>query len=185
MASPTAPVAFDASEPVTFSFPVSAVVIVSTSWPPVTPIGPREAVQPMSAFCSIWDTGLSALPEKLRGVLLSAMCAPDLRGTQGMFSYYTTRPGREGERIGGEVHRVARNGDTIRADLIGPDNPFLAERGVLKTPFVVTLKGDQTVLNIDGNRHELRADLARQFGELFDHAHAVAADSHDFIDELT
>jgi predicted AlkP superfamily phosphohydrolase/phosphomutase len=26
-------------------------------------------------------------PEKLRGVLLSAMCVPDLRGTQGMFSY--------------------------------------------------------------------------------------------------
>ena len=50
-------------------------------------------------------------PEKLRGVLLSAMCTPDLRGTQGMFSYYTTRPEREGERIGGEVHRVVRTGD--------------------------------------------------------------------------
>ena len=37
MASPTAPVALDASEPVTFSFPVSAVVSDSTSWPPVDP----------------------------------------------------------------------------------------------------------------------------------------------------
>src|SRR5262249_8000925 len=29
-------------------------------------------------------------PEKLRGVQLAAMCVPDLRGTQGMFSHYTT-----------------------------------------------------------------------------------------------
>ena len=72
IASPTAPVAFDDSEPVTFSFPVSAVVSDSTSWPPVAPIGPREAVQPMSAFCSTCDTGLSALPEKLRGAPRSA-----------------------------------------------------------------------------------------------------------------
>ena len=43
-------------------------------------------------------------PEKLRGVLLSAMCVPDLRGTQGMFSHYTTRRRDEGEKIGGEVH---------------------------------------------------------------------------------
>ena len=71
-ASPTAPVALAASEPVTFSFPFSAVVSDSTSWPPVAPIDPREAVQPMSAFCSTCDTGLSALPEKLRGVPRSA-----------------------------------------------------------------------------------------------------------------
>src|SRR5262249_54087100 len=30
-------------------------------------------------------------PEKLRGVQLSAMCVPDLRGTQGTFSHYTTK----------------------------------------------------------------------------------------------
>ena len=43
-------------------------------------------------------------PEKLRGVLLSAMCVPDLRGTQGMFSHYTTKPADDGEKTGGEVH---------------------------------------------------------------------------------
>ena len=35
-------------------------------------IGPREAVQPMSAFCRSCDTGLSALPAKLRGAARSA-----------------------------------------------------------------------------------------------------------------
>ena len=35
-------------------------------------IGPREAVQPMSAFSRICDIGLSALPLKFRGALRSA-----------------------------------------------------------------------------------------------------------------
>jgi hypothetical protein len=40
-------------------------------------------------FSSIIRVPITFPPEKLRGVLLSAMCVPDLRGTQGMFS--TTR----------------------------------------------------------------------------------------------
>src|SRR5438552_246300 len=58
--------------------------------------------------------------EKLRGVQLSAMCVPDLRGTQGMFSHYTTKPKPEGEKTGGEVHSVVRQGNAVRAELVGP-----------------------------------------------------------------
>src|SRR5262245_43012388 len=102
-------------------------------------------------FSSIIRVPITFPPEKLRGVLLSAMCVPDLRGTQGTFSYYTTRPEREGERIGGEVRRVVRQGDVIRAELIGPENPYLDQRSVLKSPFVVTTNGpDRAVLKIDG-----------------------------------
>src|SRR5262249_10216755 len=107
-------------------------------------------------FSSIIRVPITFPPEKVRGVLLSAMCVPDLRGTQGMFSYYTTRPQREGERIGGEVHRVVRQGDVIRAELIGPENPYLVERGILKAPFEVVLRGGKVVLTIDGEKHELR-----------------------------
>jgi predicted AlkP superfamily phosphohydrolase/phosphomutase len=102
-------------------------------------------------------------PEKLRGVLLSAMCAPDLRGTQGMFSYYTTRPEREGERIGGEVHRVTRTGNAIRAHLVGPENPLVSDRSVLKVPFVVTLKGETAVLKLDGVKYPLRINEYTQW----------------------
>src|SRR5262249_32098416 len=111
-------------------------------------------------FSSIIRVPITFPPEKLNGVLLSAMCAPDLRGTQGMFSYYTTRPQREGERTGGEVHRVTRTSNTIRAHLVGPDNPFRVERQAVRAPFVVTVKGpDRAVLTIEGTRHELRKDI--------------------------
>jgi predicted AlkP superfamily phosphohydrolase/phosphomutase len=110
-------------------------------------------------FSSIIRVPITFPPEKLRGVLLSAMCAPDLRGTQGMFSYYTTRSQEDGEHTGGEVHRVTRDGNTIRAHLIGPENPYRTDHSILQAPFVVTIRsgGDErAVLKIDGTKRELR-----------------------------
>src|SRR5579871_3029175 len=54
------------------TLPVIGVDSDSMSWPPVALIGPREAVQPMSAFCRTCAAGLSALPEKVFCALRSA-----------------------------------------------------------------------------------------------------------------
>jgi predicted AlkP superfamily phosphohydrolase/phosphomutase len=99
-------------------------------------------------------------PEKLWGVLLSAMCVPDLRGTQGMFSFYTTRVLDEGEKIGGEVHHVKCTGGTVEAHLVGPQNPLIAAAGEMRLPFTVVLKDEQTaVLKIGNDRFELKKDV--------------------------
>jgi predicted AlkP superfamily phosphohydrolase/phosphomutase len=95
-------------------------------------------------------------PEKLRGVQLSAMCVPDLRGTQGTFSHYTTRERVEGEKTGGEVHRVARVGNSVRGHLVGPINPLRAELGALKAHFTVMIKDpNRAVLTIAGIKYQL------------------------------
>lgn len=96
-------------------------------------------------------------PEKLRGVQLSAMCVPDLRGTQGTFSHYTTKPPREKEKTGGEVHVVARIGKKVQADLIGPQHPLRADLGPLKAPFTVIIEDrDRAALKIGGSKYRLR-----------------------------
>jgi predicted AlkP superfamily phosphohydrolase/phosphomutase len=96
-------------------------------------------------------------PEKLRGVQLSAMCVPDLRGTQGMFSHYTTIPPRDKEKTGGEVHVVTRTANRVRADLIGPQHPLRQDLGPLKAPFVVTIEdGQRASLEIGGSTYSLR-----------------------------
>ncbi len=96
-------------------------------------------------------------PEKFRGVQLSAMCVPDLRGTQGMFSHFTTRPPSKDEKTGGEVHHVARSGDTVRGELTGPPDPLRPDRGNLKLPFTVRVTDpERAVLRIAGAAHELR-----------------------------
>ena len=111
-------------------------------------------------FSSIIRVPITFPPEKLRGVLLSAMCAPDLRGTQGMFSHYTTQPRARGRahRRRSASRRARRQHDSRRPHRSGePISQPNAE--ILKTPFVVTIKGDErAVLKIDGTKHELREE---------------------------
>ncbi len=108
-------------------------------------------------FNSIIRVPITFPPEKLHGVQLSAMCVPDLRGTQGVFSQYTSQPPEDGEKTGGEVHYVQRVGNTVQADLIGPQNPRSADQEPLKLPMLITLQGpDNAVLRINGSKYLLR-----------------------------
>jgi predicted AlkP superfamily phosphohydrolase/phosphomutase len=98
-------------------------------------------------------------PDKLRGVQLSAMCVPDLRGTQGTFTHYTTKNLADKDKTGGEVRVVEKVGNKIRAELIGPQNPVRADLGPLTIPFTVTIKDrGEATLKIGGAGHTLRQD---------------------------
>jgi predicted AlkP superfamily phosphohydrolase/phosphomutase len=111
-------------------------------------------------FNAILRVPITFPPEKVRGVQLSAMCAPDLRGTQGMFSHYTTRPQQDKERTGGEVHAVTWAGKKIQGVLIGPQDPLRKETRDLKVPFTVTVQDPgRAVLKINGEKHPLRLGM--------------------------
>jgi len=64
-------------------------------------------------------------PEKFRGHLLSGMCAPDLKGSQGTFSFYTSDPEKIRKREGGLAIPVEIKGDTIETYISGPENTKL------------------------------------------------------------
>jgi len=107
-------------------------------------------------FSSVIRVPVTFPPEKMHGVQLSAMCTPDLRGSQGMFSYYTTRPSEDGEGTGGECYRVIIEQDTIKTELVGPQHPMLDTKSHLKCPFEVTLNGDgRATLKINGRKYRL------------------------------
>nr|WP_202799924.1 alkaline phosphatase family protein [Schlesneria paludicola] len=78
-------------------------------------------------------------PEKLRGVQLSAMCVPDLRGTQGEFTHFTTKPLDANTCYGGETVSVSREGQIVASELTGPPHPTNPKSGSLKLPFRVTI----------------------------------------------
>ncbi len=88
-------------------------------------------------------------PEKLNGVQLSAMCVPDLRGTQGTFSQYTTRPKSDQGKVGGDVHVVKRVGDVVQCELVGPPDPDDPSGGSIRLPFTVTIRGESATLHIN------------------------------------
>jgi predicted AlkP superfamily phosphohydrolase/phosphomutase len=53
------------------------------------------------------------------GTLLSGMCVPDLQGTQGSFSFYSTRA-RQGQHIGGQQYQVRFQNYRVESKLTGP-----------------------------------------------------------------
>jgi hypothetical protein len=66
-------------------------------------------------------------PQKFKnGTLLSGMCVPDIQGTQGTFSFYSTRK-REGEKhIGGQQYLIVVRNGRVESNLTGragPDGP--------------------------------------------------------------
>jgi len=113
-------------------------------------------------FSAVLRVPITFPPEKFRGVQLSGMCVPDLRGSQGMFSVYTTQADGDAtiegeEHIGGQAVRVTREGNKIRARLIGAPNPLRTDGRDLTCPFTVTMRDDDSaVLKLNGETHRLR-----------------------------
>jgi predicted AlkP superfamily phosphohydrolase/phosphomutase len=104
-------------------------------------------------------------PEKFAGALLSAMCVPDLRGTQGSFTYYTTSTATPNsadaapEQTGGERRSVTIEQGVIRTSLAGPDNPLRAAAKALEIPFEISSidpAKKTCTLTIGRKKYELR-----------------------------
>ncbi len=87
-------------------------------------------------------------PEKFEGRLLSAMCTPDLRGTQGSFSQFTTRP-ETLKAESGDRFPLLRFGDFLHGSLLGPDN-----EGAIAIPF--RIQSTTLALEIAGATHNLK-----------------------------
>jgi predicted AlkP superfamily phosphohydrolase/phosphomutase len=96
-------------------------------------------------------------PEEFNGRLLSAMCTPDLRGTQGSFTLFSTRlDGRAYE--GGNRCPLRRSGQHLEGSLVGPVNELVEGRSALSLPFCIVPQdgGDSVTLEIAGQKHRLR-----------------------------
>jgi predicted AlkP superfamily phosphohydrolase/phosphomutase len=75
-------------------------------------------------FCSVLRVPVTFPPEKFSGVLLSGMCVPDLKGSQGTFCFCTTRPSGDKFREGGVRVPVERTGSHCTSYVPGPEDPL-------------------------------------------------------------
>ena len=83
-------------------------------------------------------------PEKLKnGVQLSAMCVPDLRGTQGSFTMFTTDQERAGSYTGGTLLLVERKADVVIGELPGPPSPFVEDHSEMTVSWVAEIDRDE------------------------------------------
>ncbi len=110
---------------------------------------------------NIWSTVLRVPitfpPDKFYGAQLSAMCVPDLLGTQGTFLYYTTRPPEGSFKEGGLRFQLDKNGTRMETTLQGPENLFKDGNPPLEVPLHIEVdKSSNTArLQVDGESIEL------------------------------
>jgi hypothetical protein len=80
-------------------------------------------------FCSVIRVPVTFPPEKFSGVLLSGMCVPDLKGSQGTFCLCTTRDSGDRFREGGVRVPVERAGSRCTSYVPGPEDPLTPGSG--------------------------------------------------------
>jgi predicted AlkP superfamily phosphohydrolase/phosphomutase len=90
-------------------------------------------------FSTVLRVPITFPPEKFKGHLLSGMCTPDLKGSQGTFSFYTTDEEKVRKHEGGLAILVRREDDTIRTHLSGPENTMLEKPEEIRLPLVLTI----------------------------------------------
>lgn len=157
------------------------------------PLGKKPSIEGFRRSVSFWkylgEKGISSQvirvpitfpPDDYKGLLLSAMCVPDLRGTQGTFTLYTTNKERVAKAEGGVFVRVEKQEikglRAIKSAFLGPDAGGESEAKVsggyaggesstgeldpaaLKAPFTLTLKDDQhAILELENDKIEMKA----------------------------
>jgi predicted AlkP superfamily phosphohydrolase/phosphomutase len=96
-------------------------------------------------------------PDKFYGAQLSAMCVPDLLGTQGTFLFYTTRPAEGKFKEGGERITLAGQNGHFDTKIEGPENSLLAAEPPLELPMTVDVDSEarKARVGIDGEVVEL------------------------------
>ena len=87
-------------------------------------------------FSSVLRVPFTFPPEKFYGNMLSGLGTPDLRGTQGSFSFYSEKEQESTDIWEGMTEILEKTGtDTFSGRLRGPEHPFRTKRKYLSTPF--------------------------------------------------
>ena len=99
-------------------------------------------------------------PEPFEGRLLSAMCTPDLLGTQGSFQLFTNAPASTEFEEAGACYPLREEADCFAGEVRGPDNTIREGAGTMRLPFRLRLDIETGggEIEIAGQTFELEPD---------------------------
>ncbi len=100
-------------------------------------------------ICTALRIPVTFPPEKFRGHLLSGMCAPDLKGSQGTFSFYTSDESKIQKREGGMNIPIAVDGNTIETYISGPENTMLKNPEEIRLPMTITIDREKKEVHLE------------------------------------
>lgn len=109
-------------------------------------------------FSTVLRVPITFPPEKFAGHLLSGMCTPDLKGSQGTFAFYTTDKDKVNRKEGGIAVPVDVVDGRIKTYISGPDNSLLKKPEELRLPLTVEIEREkgEAVLALPGQRLRLK-----------------------------
>jgi hypothetical protein len=82
------------------------------------------------------------------------MCTPDLKGTQGSFSQFTTRV-EKAVYENGSRYPLRRTADGFEGEIEGPEDTFIEGGRTLRIPFRIARRGNGFELRLQGRRYRL------------------------------
>lgn len=107
-------------------------------------------------FSTVLRIPVTFPPEKFRGHLLSGMCAPDLKGSQGTFSFYTSDENKITRREGGMNIPVTVQGNRIETYISGPENTMLKNPEEIRLPLCITIDKDKKEALLEVSDQKIR-----------------------------
>lgn len=109
-------------------------------------------------FSTILRIPVTFPPEKFRGHLLSGMCTPDLKGSQGTFFFYTSDEEKIKKREGGINIPVTINNNSIETYISGPENTLVKTKEELRLPMRITFDNnkEEALMQVSGQEIKLK-----------------------------
>ena len=90
-------------------------------------------------FSTVLRVPLTFPPEKFHGALLSAMCLPDIKGSQGTYFYYTSDPDEKRTLTSGIQLPLEVKEGIVHGWISGPENLLVRDGGEVNIPFTLHL----------------------------------------------
>ncbi len=115
-------------------------------------------------FSTILRVPITFPPERFFGLSLSAMCTPDLRGTQGSFTLFTSNPEEAKAATGGLRLMVSRIGNRLDADLPGPPRPNGQTLPAYQARLRIRVFEDRQEIELQVGSERIRLPLCRESG---------------------
>jgi len=118
-----------------------------------------KIVSSRGIFSSVLRVPFTFPAEKFYGCMLSGLSTPDLRGSQGSFSFYSDKEEKDFAIADGVFERLERSGDNLYRGVIkGPANPFVEGNPPLEQSFTLHLNGRNSghLIQIGGEKLHLQ-----------------------------
>jgi predicted AlkP superfamily phosphohydrolase/phosphomutase len=88
-------------------------------------------------------------PLETKGRSLAGMGTPDILGTYGTFTFYTTKPQEKKKETGGRVVKVTKEGNRIETRLSGPPNSFRVDQAEVGIDLTIHVDPQNSVARVD------------------------------------